>query len=234
MIVSINQPCYLPWLGYFDRIVASDLHVVLDNVQFEKNSFINRNKIRAKTGWNWLSVPVDTSRKFGSLEIKDVAIASDPRWPRKHRMNIEQSYSHSPYFSEHAMFFERTYSETWHRLVDLIDHINSYLLTAFQINTQLIKASSLNARGRKSDLVLHICQSVGATVYLSGPLGRDYLDETQFRAAGIDLKFHDYRHPTYRQCYPGFEPCMSAVDLLFNEGPGSLGIMADLPVEQPV
>ena len=232
MIVSINQPCYLPWLGYFDRIASSDLHVILDNVQFEKNSFTNRNKIRTEQGWCWLSVPVDTGGKFGSLVIKDIEIASDPRWQRKHRMTIEQNYLRSPFFSEHAAFVERIYAMTWRRLIDLIDEMNAYWLDALGIKTRLIRASSMRTTAHKSDLVLEICQRMGASIYLSGPLGRNYLDPSKFQAAGIDVVFHEYNHPTYRQCHPGFEPYMAALDLLFNEGPASLGILRNPVVRQ--
>ena len=87
VIVSVNQPAYLPWLGYFDRIAASDLHVVLDNVQFEKNSFVNRNRIMTARGPTWLTVPVQTSGKFGALPINELLIADDPRWAVKHAQN---------------------------------------------------------------------------------------------------------------------------------------------------
>src|ERR1051326_8427944 len=101
MIVSINQPAYLPWLGYFDRIAASDIHVVLDHVQFEKNSFVNRNKVRTAQGATWLTVPVETSGKFGQLPIDQLQIASDQPWARKHWKTIEQCYAHAPYFDAH-------------------------------------------------------------------------------------------------------------------------------------
>ena len=82
MIVSINQPAYLPWLGYFHRIAVSDLHVVLDHVQFEKNSFTNRNKVRTASGTPWLTVPVRSKGRFGDLAINEVDIA-DGRWTAK-------------------------------------------------------------------------------------------------------------------------------------------------------
>lgn len=224
MIVSINQPAYLPWLGYFERIAASDLHLVLDTVQFERNSFTNRNKVRTATGWTWLTVPVNLKGHLSGLAIADVEIADD-HWRRKHWSTIQQSYRRAPHFAEHSGFFEQLYARPWHRLVDLLDAITRYLLRAFAITTEIREARSLGVEGRKSDLVLNLCRRAGATRYLSGTLGRDYLDEAGFRAAGIAVDYQDYAHPRYAQAYPGFEPYMSAIDLLFNAGPEASRIL---------
>ena len=225
MIVSINQPAYLPWLGYFHRVAASDRHVVLDSVQFEKNSFTNRNRIRTREGSTWLTVPVSTKGRFGDLVIRDLEIADDPRWATKHWATLEASYRKAPYFAAHAPFFEDTYHRPWKKLNDLAAHITAYLLEAFGIATPLVTSTDLGVGGAKDELVLNLCQATGATVYLSGPLGRDYLRPELFEAAGIEVRFDDYRHPEYRQAHPGFEPAMAAVDLLFNYGPASREVL---------
>lgn len=225
MIVSINQPAYLPWLGYFHRIAVSDLHVVLDTVQFEKNSFTNRNRVRTREGSCWLTVPVKTTGRFGNLVIGDLKISDDPRWPAKHWATLQANYRKAPFFAEHAPFFEETYQRPWSRLNDLAGHLTAYLLEAFGITTPLVASSTLKAVGAKDELVLNLCRQTGATVYLSGPLGRDYLRAELFDAAGIEVRFHDYRHPEHRQAQPGFEPLMAAVDLLFNYGPGGREVL---------
>lgn len=221
MIVSINQPAYLPWLGYFDRIAASDLHVVLDTVQFEKNSFVNRNKIRTAKGWTWLTVPVSTGGQFGNLPINRLKIAADAPWARKHWSTIEQTYGRAPWFAEHRAFFAGLYGREWGHLLDLMNELTGYLLRAFAIKVPLVSATTIPTSAAKSDLVLEICRRVGATVYLSGPLGRHYLNAASFEDAGIEIVYHDYRHPEYPQLYPGFEPFMAAIDLLFMIGPKS-------------
>ena len=226
MIVSINQPAYLPWLGYFHRIAVSDLHIVLDHVQFEKNSFTNRNKIRTKDGWGWLTVPVRTKGKFGDLSIHRLECAgSEDRWARKHWDTLRFNYARAAHFAEHAVFFETVYGKPWGHMNDLLKEINGYLLKEFEILCPVLYSSAMQVGGAKDELVLNICQEVGATVYLSGPLGRNYLREERFREAGIEVVYADYSHPTYPQAYPGFEPFMSAVDLLFNCGPRSREIM---------
>jgi len=109
MRVSINQPAYLPWAGYFDRIAASDVHIVLDHVQFEKNSFVNRNKIRTPQGWTWLTVPVTTKGRFGALPINELEMAEAERWPKKHWSALQANYAKSASFETHRGFFEAWY-----------------------------------------------------------------------------------------------------------------------------
>src|SRR5207249_4338568 len=135
MIVSINQPAYLPWLGYFHRIAVSDAHVVLDHVQFEKNSFTNRNKVRTREGWCWLTVPVKTAGKFGALPINEVRIANENLWASKHWATLMLNYSKAPFFNQHAEFFEDIYTRRWEKLADLAREITEYMLNAFGIHT---------------------------------------------------------------------------------------------------
>jgi hypothetical protein len=226
VIVSINQPAYLPWLGYFERIAASDLHIVLDHVQFEKNSYTNRNKVRTANGWCWLSVPVQTRGRFGELAIDELTIDNTQRWRDKHWRTLEQSCRRAPYFAEHAAFFESVYRREWTRLADLCQAVNGYLQRAFGIRTPIRHSRDMGINSRKDELVLDLCRSVGATRYISGALGRQYLRLDLFRKAGIEVVFQDYRHPTYPQAHgPRFEPYMAAIDLLFNCGPESLAVM---------
>lgn len=224
-VVSINQPAYLPWLGYFHRIAISDLHIVLDHVQFEKNSFTNRNKIRMKEGWTWLTVPVKTKGRFPDLSISQLEIADDPHWAKKHLSTLQMSYSRALFFRKHATEFETVYSQHWSRFIDLLRETTGYLLEAFGIKTRIIYSSEMDVKGQKAELIFNLCKAVGATVYVSGPLGKGYLHEQPFRQAGMRVAYHNYIHPIYPQAFPNFEPYMSAVDLLFNCGPKSLDII---------
>lgn len=225
MIVSINQPAYLPWLGYFHRIAISDIHIVLDHVQFEKNSFVNRNKIRTKEGWCWLTVPLRTKGLFGNLEINTLEISQDNRWSKKHWSSIASNYSKAPHFEEFVWIVKGIYSESWRKFNELVKAITSNILKSLNIKTQLLYSSQMSPAGQKDELVLNLCKEVGATTYISGPLGRGYLDEAKFERNRIQLFYHDYVHPSYRQVFPGFEPYMSALDLLFNCGAESLEII---------
>jgi hypothetical protein len=225
MIVSINQPAYLPWLGYFHRIAVSDVHIVLDHVQFEKNSFTNRNKIRTKDGSSWLTVPLRTGGRFGDLAIREIEIANERRWADKHWSSIRLNYSKAKYFRHHADFFEALFSRSWQSLDPLLRETRAYMLGSFGMRTRILLSSELEPSARKSELISQLCCKVGATSYLSGSLGRNYLDEGAFRQAGIAVSYQDFHHPIYKQVYSGFEPFMSAVDLLFNYGPDSLDVL---------
>jgi hypothetical protein len=198
---------------------------VLDHVQFEKNSYTNRNKVRTKESWCWLTVPLKTKGKFGDLYINQLEIANDFRWAEKHWSTLRFSYAKTPYFAQHEPFFEQVYSQRWDYLKDLTRAITSYLLDSFGIKTPLLFSSEMGIEGQKDELILNLCRAVAAKVYISGPLGRDYLNEQLFQDAGIRVIYQDYKHPTYPQVYPGFEPYMSAIDLLFNCGPKSLEII---------
>jgi hypothetical protein len=225
MIVSINQPAYLPWLGYFHRIAVSDHHVVLDHVQFEKNSFVNRNKVRTRDGWCWLTVPLKTSGRFGDLAIDKLELADDDRWRKKHWDTLAANYRRAPHFAAHAPFFEALYARTWTQFNPLLRELLTYCCRALDISTPLSFSSEMTVTGKKDELVLELCRALGATTYYSGALGRQYLREPLFQEAGVHVVYQDYVHPTYPQLTPDFLPYMGIVDLLFNCGPDSLAIV---------
>ena len=218
MIVSINQPAYLPWLGYFDRIARSDIHVVLDHVQFEKNSYVNRNQILGANGATWLTVPVRTKGRFGNLDIKSLEIDDSQRWKRKHVKSIESSYARAPMFSQFWSPIRNILDQEWTYLSELSNAINLHLLNQFSIETKITRSSDLNCTQSKSELVLEICQRYDADIYLSGPLGRDYLNASAFQKAGIEIQFHDFTCMEYPQLSDRFIPNLSVVDCLFNAG----------------
>lgn len=227
MIVSIHQPGYLPWPGYFHRLALSDVHVFFDDVQYEKHGLNHRNRIKTAQGPQWLTVPVRTRGRFGVTLLKDAEIADD-RWRRRHWRSLVQHYRRAPHFAPHAPFFEQLYHQGWERLLPLNVTIIEYLVKALGLKPVTVYASELSVTGQKSDRVFNICRAVGATVYLSGVLGRDYLEVEQFNAAGIGVLFQAYRFPAYHQLYKDHVPNLSVVDLLFNCGPKSLDVlMAD-------
>jgi hypothetical protein len=228
MILSINQPAYLPWLGYFERIARSDIHVVLDHVQFEKNSFTNRNKIRVKEGATWLTIPLATKGKFGNLEIQNLKFAPPDKWKAKHWASLKMSYSRAPYFDQFHGAYEAIYSQEWSGFMPFARAMLVQHLSDLGIKTPLVFSSEMETNGHKSNLVLNICKSLDATSYLSGSQGRGYIDEKAFLDTGISLHYQDYRHPIYSQVWPGFESHLGILDLLFNQGQDSLKIlMAD-------
>lgn len=225
MIVSINQPAYLPWLGYLERIAASDLHIVLDHVQFEKNSFTNRNKVRTKEGSTWLTIPLATKGRFGELAIHTLEFAANDPWQKKHWATLRMNYARAPFFKRYAPAYEALYTQSWSGFMPMARAFLAQHLCDLGITTPLRFSSEMQVAGSKSELVLNLCRAVGADTYLSGALGRDYLDEASFAQASIYVRYQDYAHPNYTQCQPGFEPYMGVLDLIFNHGPAAREVL---------
>ena len=218
MIISGHQPNYLPWLGFFDKMLQSDVFIIEDCVQFERQGFTNRNKIKTFQGAKWLTVPVEHSG--GVLPINEVMIANKakPDWAKKHWMNLKHNYSRAPFLEKFSGFFEQTYKRRWSRLVDLNMHLIRGLMRMLDINKPLIMASSLKVSGQKGDLVLAQCKALGATTLFSGVGARDYLDLQKFKEEGINVVFQDFRYPKYSQLAGEFVPNLSVVDYLFWTG----------------
>lgn len=223
-ILSAHQATYLPWLGYYHRIAISDLHVVLDHVQFEKNSFVNRNKINTGNGPVWLTVPVLTKARFGNLALRDLSIDESQPWRKKHWRSLEQSYGKTPYFSIHRAFFKSLYEREWNKFLDLACAMNNYVLEALGVRTKILLSSQFGLERKKDEMLVDLCRVCDADIYISGALGRDYLRPSLF--PGTRIVFQDYAHPRYEQHgHDRFEPNMCILDLLFNHGPRSLEIL---------
>ena len=215
MIISIHQPAYLPWLGYIERIKKSDLFIFLDTVQFEKNSFTNRNLIKGANGPYWLTIPV---KKKGHLSksLLDTEIVRDVDWRKSHLMSIKSSYSKSVEFHDKYAKISKLYNNDETLLADLCFNHLLFWLDELQIKTKIVRSSSLSISSKKSDLILDICQEVGATTYLSGPMGKNYLEENDFTSNGIKLDYHYFEPTPYPQLFGSFIPFMGIVDYWFN------------------
>jgi hypothetical protein len=223
MICTIHQPNYLPYLGFFEKASNAGVLIIYDNTQYKTDDFQNRNKIRTKNGWQWLTVPV--SHSFGDL-IKDVKINNSVRWARKHWMAIQSSYSKAPFFKDYKDVFEEIYKKEWTNLSELNTALIGRLFESFKINTKIIIGSELlDLECKSTHALIDFCKAVSADTYIAGAGGKDYMDMELFDKAGIKVIFQDFKHPPYKQAYPGFEPYMCALDLLFNYGEESLKIM---------
>jgi len=231
LIVAIHQPEHTPWLGFFDKMRQADMAVLLDNVQFRKNYFQNRNRIRTQQGWTWLTVPVLAKGKSGQL-IQDTQINNTVNWQSKVWKSIFYAYNKAPFFDQYSSFLKQVYDKLWTHLADLNEEIIRYIAQELGIQAKVIKASTLGTTGRSTDLLLEICQKVNADVYLSGISGKGYLEETKFTEQGIKVIYQEFYHPIYKQMYEPFIPCMSIIDLLFNHGDKSLDILKGIGVER--
>jgi hypothetical protein len=218
MIVAGHQPNYLPWLGFFDKINRSDVFIIEDNVQYEREGFTNRNKILTSNGVRWLTVPIEHANK--PLLINEVKIANkgEPNWERRHWLTLKHSYCKAPHWSDCSGFFEETYEREWTLLIDLNLHLINGIMRFLGIDKPLVMSSSLGAEGKKSELIIAQCKAVGANVQLAGSGAKQYLDPKLFDKAGIALIYQEFMHPCYPQTSSGFVPNLSVVDYLFCTG----------------
>lgn len=225
MIVSIHQPSFLPWLGYFEKVIRSNCFVILDTVQFEKNSFDNRNKIKTKKGNLWLTIPVKTKGRFDSMTWQELEIQNAENWRKKHLKTIEMNYSKSPFFKKYKNRLFEIIDSQHNRLLDINIELLNFLFDSLEVQTKIIRASDLKIKSKKSDLVLDIVKKLDGNKYYSGALGKNYLELEKFSSNGIEVIFQDYKHPTYNQINGDFISHLSIIDLLFNEGKKSHSII---------
>ena len=225
MIVAVHQPQYLPWLGYFDKIRRADVFCFLDNVQYKKNDWQNRNRIKTVRDWQWLTVPVHYS--FGQA-INTVKINQSVKWQHKHLQALVTNYSRAPFFKDHIQIFEQAYARIWELLSDLNIFFVELLRDALNLpQTPMVKASQLTLRDDPTDRLIDICRALNADTYLSGQDGIKYMDLDRFRQNGIQVVIQDFNHPVYPQLFGRFQSNMSVIDLLFNCGAGSLEKIVD-------
>jgi len=227
MIYSVHQPQYIPWLGFFHKIAASDCFVILDNVQYKQREYQNRNKIRTQLGWIWLAIPVITKGKRYQL-IKDVSIDNSIDWQRRHKNSLKTWYGKAKYFDKYYPVFDELYSKPWSRLCDLNIEIIKRMLEILGINTKIYLESEMKITAKSTKRIIEIGKELMADIYLSGAGGKDYLDESLFVESGIKLEYQSFIHPHYNQLFvknSQFIPFMSIVDLLFNQGEESADIL---------
>jgi hypothetical protein len=224
MIVTIHQPDHLPWLGFFHKMRRADRFVILDNVQYRTNYFQNRNRVLGANGPFWLTVPV-RSRGHVASSIADIVIDDSQAWGERHRKSLEACYGRHPHFRRYADVLRTILDSPWQRLADLNLAIIEAFRSALDIGTPMVRASELGVEGRGSELLLAICERMGAATYLSGPSGRDYLDESLFANRGIAVQYHEFHHPVYPQRGANeFVSHLTALDALANLGPEAVGL----------
>lgn len=227
-VVAIHQPQFLPWLGYFDKLDRSDVFCLLDTVQYKKNEFQNRNRIKTADGFQWLTVPV--TYRFPQ-RIYEVGVNQTVDWQRKHIRSLETNYRKAPFFDTYITRFEEFYQQSHEMLVDVNVACIRLLIDLLGLERKVVLASSLQLDTDDPTLrLVKICQALGGDAYLSGRDGAKYMDLDTFHSHQLELVFQDFNHPEYPQCYGPFEPNLSVADLLFNCGPESLTIIREASI----
>lgn len=227
MIIAIHQPEFMPWLGFFHKMMGVDAYVVLDHVQFKKRYFENRNRILRTGEPAWVSVPVRTKGKY-TQAIKDVEIDNGTKWQAKLWEGIRHTYSKCPHFSTYASeVAELIQGRPYAMLLDFNMAWIEWFRSILGIAPPMTFSSSLGvADFNASGLILEICRRMGATRYYCGSSGKAYLELESFGAAGVEVVWQEFAHPSYPQAGSEFVPYLSTLDLVMNCGPASLSILA--------
>jgi hypothetical protein len=215
--IAILQSNYIPWKGYFDLINMVDEFILYDEVQYTKNDWRNRNRIKTRDGAQWLTIPVvhkDLAQKISETRV------ADSIWRKKHWKSLCQWYAKATYFKKYRDMLEDLYLGGSDEYLSRINHafmgaINNIL----GIDTEISWSADYDLAGDKTERLVRICKQAGGDQYVSGPAAKGYLDESLFVAEGISLHYMDYSgYPEYDQLFPPFEHSVSILDLIFNEG----------------
>ena len=223
---AILQPHYLPWIGYFEMIDRVDTFVFLDDVQFVKREWQNRNRIRKfATGteikWKWITVPVKRHRQ-DSL-INEIMISNDGDWVKAHCDALEAIYQRSPFFEDFFPDIKMILRKmSCGALTDLNISLIEYVCNLFDIRTRFMRSSEIKVNGKREEKLLNISKEIGAGFYLANNATSEYVSEEYFLKDGVSFGVQNYTHPYYQQMYGGtvlpFISHLSIVDLLFNHG----------------
>ncbi len=216
-MLAIHQPEHMPWLGFFDKMHSAEKFIILDDVQYRKNYFQNRNKISGSEGEpKWISVSVNKGNLNEKINEKKI-LKNSNIFPKKYKNLIFESYKNETYFN--------AYSDELFGLIDDCDEslfkfnmdLIYFFREKFKIDTPMLLSSDLNCEGERSDLLLSLCKKASASTYLSGPSGKEYLNFELFKSSNINLKFHEFVQNPYPSS--NYHPNLSSLDYLFRLGP---------------
>ena len=225
MIVSAHQPAFLPWLGYLDKIAKSDVFVVMDDLQYERENFQNRNRVRLAGGAHWLTVPLlrgSRQDRICDKRIDNTGLGGRHHWQHRVWKTLEHNYRRAPHWATYAPDLERVFARRWDFLLELDLHILELARAWFGITVPIVRSSSLDLRGAKTARIADLCGKLGAKVYLSGKGGSaSYLDVELLAREGVTTVWQQFAHPSYPQQQPGFVSHLAFVDQLFNVGRAS-------------
>ncbi|OIO68736.1 MAG: hypothetical protein COW19_05545 [Zetaproteobacteria bacterium CG12_big_fil_rev_8_21_14_0_65_55_1124] len=225
MLLAIHQPNFMPWAGFFHKWMISDAMLLLDTVQYEKNEWQNRNRIKTAHGVQWMTVPVNYRYP---QTIREVGIA-DRRWPRKLSISIEQAYAKAPYIGDYWPELRKVMHEPYDLLRDLNAALIRVLGGFLGCSAPLYMASDLGVENTDpTGRLLELCDALKADAYLSGQEGRVYLDRDVFASRGISLYFQAVEAPVYPQLYGAFASHLSVLDMLLNVGPEAAALVRNM------
>ena len=225
MIISTNQPYFLPFPGFFYKAHLSDVFVILDTVQFPRGTtWTSRNRFKHDQGTLWLTVPV-WKKGLGLQRIDEVRICHEFRWSIKHLQSLKTAYARAPYFGDHLPFIETTYRKGFEKLVEFNMVFIRYLFRQLNIETEIKLLSELGIQTTGNQMLVEICRRLGASVYLAQRAAVKYLDGGLLQREGVEVQPIKQPACIYPQLWGAFIPNLSSFDLLFNCGPKAHDIL---------
>ena len=223
MLVAIHQLHYLPWMRYFEKIARADVFIVLDDIQYNKGGWQNRNKIKTSAGPLVLTVPVLSKDR---QRLDEVRINNTVDWRRKHFRSIEQAYRSARYWTAYKPFLAGSYDRDWIALNDLNAHMLTYFLDALGIQKPVHFSSELNVPGAATERLINLIQAVDGDTYYTGAYALDaYLDTALLKSSGIRIELQHWKPPVHPQLHGEFAPDLSVLDVLLNCGPATLDVV---------
>jgi hypothetical protein len=217
--VVIHQPDFAPYLGFFHRFLSADCFIALDHVQFVQHTgraWTHRDKIKTPQREKWLTLSVQKAPR--DTPINEVLLSEATDWRGANLRQLEENYRKALFFKDIFPKIERLYRAPDTHLATFNQNFIEWLMDAFDVRLPLVRSSTLDPVGSKSELLVDILQKVGATHYLSGVGARDYMDVATFAAAGIEVTWQNFVHPVYTQLHGEFIPYLSSLDVLLNCG----------------
>lgn len=233
MILAAHQPNYLPWCGYFYKMAHCDVFVILDDVQFTKNSYQNRTRIKSPKGPVWLTQPVlHSGRAWQATDAVEFDGRAD--WRGKHIKTVAANYARSAHASDMFPVCRNWLGGSSPLLAETNTRIIRDVARLLGLGTEIVLSSKLGVALTKADRLVEICRLLGARTYLSGQGARSYQEEEQFRAHGIGLLYSDFTPRKYPQLWGEFVPGLSILDALFNLGaPATAELLVHPPACAP-
>lgn len=216
MRVSVIQSNYIPWRGYFDFIDDMDLTIFYDDVQYTKNDWRNRNKLKTVNGSDWITVPVRTLSLSQLIQETPIDYRG---WEKKHKNSIVQWYAKTNFFKDYSEELFAILGVKYATISELNITLCHWIMQKLEIDTPTRMSSEFVLHGSKTERLIDLLKQIGTATYVSGPAGKGYLDERLFREAGIGLEYKSYDYPMYPQLWGNFIGEVSVLDLLFNMGP---------------
>lgn len=227
-IVAAHQPSFLPWLGYLDKLSKADVFVVMDDLQYEAQNFINRNRLKLNNGPHWMVVPLVASSQTELIcnrRIDNSGRGGRHHWQHRIWNTLKVHYGSTPHFKTYAPELEDVFVRRWDSLLELDLHMLDLARRWLSIKTPIIRASSLELAGAKTDRILDMCRKLSASVYLSGRGGSSgYLDTEQLASHGVSTLWQQFQHPVYEQRYGAFVSHLGFLDLVLNTGPDAAAV----------